>query len=96
MTKSRAVSEFDWAPSAAKHGISRARARHVIETASVVLPHPEEDGEPDPALLFYLGEDPNGILLEVLLRLVEDGVPRVFHVMKIRPEYRALYEQLSR
>ncbi len=67
------MSEYDWAPSAAKHGISRARARPVIETATVVVAHPDEDGEPDPALLFYLGEDPNGVLVEVLLRLVEDG-----------------------
>lgn len=92
----RWVSGFDWAPSAAKHRISRARAQHVIETATVVVHHPDENGEPDPDLLFYLGEDPNGVLLEVPLRLVDGGAPRVFHVMKIRPQYRALYDQLSR
>lgn len=88
------MARYDWAPSSDRHGISHERARHVLETAPVAFQVPDEDGEPDPNLLLFLGEDPNGVPLEIMVRLLDDDAVRVFHVMPMRAKYRALYEQI--
>jgi hypothetical protein len=90
------VVRYEWAESAARHRISRHRARHVIETASVALQVADEDGDPDPDLLLFLGDDPNGVPLEVIVRNLRNGAVRVFHVMPMRPQYRSHYEQMPR
>jgi hypothetical protein len=96
MTQSDSVTRYEWAPSAAKHGIARARARHVLDTAPTAFPVADEDGEPDPDLLLFLGDDPNGVPLEIMVRLRGHDAVRVFHVMPMRPKYRPLYDHMTR
>jgi hypothetical protein len=86
------VTRYEWAPSASKHRVSRARAQHVLETVPVAYPLPGAEGEPDPALLLFVGDDPGGVPLEVVVRLLDDGTVHAIHVMKLRPKYRPLYE----
>ena len=74
----RGVARYEWARSAAAHGVSRDRARHVIENAPAAFPLSDDDGVIDQALLLFVGDD----------------LVRVFHVMKMRRKYRPLYEQL--
>jgi hypothetical protein len=96
MTESHSVTRYEWAPSAAKHGVAHARARHVLDTAPTAFPVADEDGEPDPDLLLFLGDDPNGVPLEIVVRLLGDDAVRIFHVMPMRPKYRPLYDQMTR
>lgn len=95
MTEFRSVTRYEWAPSAAKHRVSRARARHV-DTAPTAFPVADEDGEPDPNLLLFLGDDPNGVPLEIMVRLLGEDAVRIFHVMPMRPKYQPLYDQMTR
>lgn len=90
------MTRYEWAPSAARHRVSRARARHVIETALLAIPVVDEEGEPDPDLVLLLGEDPNGVPLEIIVRLLADDRARVIHVMKMRAKYRTTYDETTR
>lgn len=75
--------------------MARDRARHVLETAPIAIPLHDDGGEQDPDLLLFVGDDPNGVPLEVVVRLSGDTV-RVIHVMRMRPKYRPLYDQVTR
>lgn len=68
----------------------------MLDTAPLAFPVADEDGEPDPNLLLVVGDDPNGVPLEILVRLLGDDAVRVIHVMKMRPKYRPLYDQATR
>lgn len=81
-----------WARSATKHRVSRERARHVIENSEVYFEVEDQDGR-DPRLVF-LGDDPDGIALEVIaIRL---GGLHVIHAMRLRLRYRPDYERAMR
>jgi hypothetical protein len=83
------------APSAGRHGISEERIRAVV--AWCPLPYHLPDpitGRGD--LVLFLGPDPHGVPLEIVARDPGDGRLTVFHAMKMRPGYRALFEQVMR
>jgi uncharacterized DUF497 family protein len=85
-----------WAPAAQKHGIARERVRHVIESAHATFWVPDEGGDPDPALLLFVGDDPNGVPLEVIVRILNEETLRVIHAMRMRRKYREQYETATR
>lgn len=84
--------EIRWARSATKHGISRNRSRHVVETASAIIrqPAPERSSLRDERIIF-LGPDPTGELLEVMAVETTRGL-LVIHAMEMRARYRPLLE----
>lgn len=90
------MTRYEWAPSAAKHRVAQRRARHVIDNATVVFPLTGDDGEPDPDLVLVVGDDPGGVPLEIVVRLLDGGAVRVIHVMKMRARYRPQYDRATR
>lgn len=90
--------ELKWARSATKHRISRERSRYVIEHCGLRFERGPPAGAPagaDPRLL-YLGDDANGIALEVMAIELEDGSLLVIHAMPLRDRYRKQYEDAER
>jgi len=87
-----------WARSATKHRISRKRSRYVIENSFAVLKesppvwHPTATDE----RLVFLGDDPNGIALEVIAVEPESGSLHVIHAMKLRPRFKFAYQEVKR
>lgn len=77
--------------SAARHGISRDRARYVIEHCSCPLYPPTPDDED---LAVFLGPDPGGVPLEVIGVELAGGDLLVIHVMKLRRRYRDDYAKV--
>lgn len=90
------MATYEWTRSASKHRVSRARALHVLETAPIAFPLLDREGEPDPRMLLFVGDDPHGVPLEIVVRLPGEDVVRVIHVMPMRPKYRPLYDRLTR
>jgi hypothetical protein len=84
-----------WARSATKHRISRERSLHVIEHCGLRF---EQDPPgnaavgSDPRLLF-LGDDAEGIALEVMAIELDDGSLFVIHAMALRDSYEERYEE---
>ncbi len=78
--------------SATKHRVSRERSRHVVLTAETIIAEsaPEDSPVPDRRLVF-LGDDQNGVTLEVVAIETDDGV-LVIHAMKIRAKYRPYFK----
>jgi hypothetical protein len=87
-----------WARSATKHRISRKRARHVIEQCVLrYMEDPPADAPIDAVpRLVYLGDDENGIALEVIAVEREDRSLFVIHAMQLRDRYRLDYEEAKR
>jgi hypothetical protein len=81
--------EISWARSATRHRIGRKRSRHVIEHAGLRFE------QTDPRLV-YLGDDADGVALEVMAIELEDGSLLVIHAMKLRDRYREQYEEATR
>jgi len=46
--------------------------------------------------LVYLGDDPNGVALEVMAVEVPDGSVLVIHAMRLRTKYRFEYQEAQR
>jgi hypothetical protein len=76
-----------FATSAYRHGIGRERAAHVIQHCG--LPYEGLDDAGDAVL--FLGDDWNGIPLEVGGIELEDGDLLVIHAMRLRRKYLELY-----
>jgi hypothetical protein len=80
-----------WARSATKHRTSRERSRYVIEHCGLRFeqgcPPGDAPAEADPRLL-YLGDDADGVALEVMAIELEDGRLLVIHAMPLRNRYR--------
>jgi hypothetical protein len=76
--------------SSSRHGISRPRALHVVETCPLPLYSPEPEDED---LVLFLGLDPGGVALEVMAIELEGGL-LVIHAMKLRPKYREAFWQV--
>lgn len=90
--------ELRWARSATRHRISRERSRYVIEHSGVRFEQPPPAGAPadaDPRLV-YLGDDADGVALEVMAIELEDGSLLVIHAMPLRDRYREHYEEAKR
>lgn len=70
--------KYSWAQSAAKHGISRRRSQYVIEHCG--QPYVLDPEPPDrPERLLFLGDDKDGVPLEVVAIEMLDGTLRVIH-----------------
>jgi hypothetical protein len=90
--------DLRWARSAAKHRIARERSRYVIEHCGLRFEQPPPAGAPagtEPRLV-YLGDDADGIALEVMAVELEDGRLLVIHAMALRDRYREQYEEAKR
>jgi hypothetical protein len=86
--------ELRWARSATKHRVSRERSRHVIEHAKVCFRIPALDDGDD--RLLYLGDDADGVALEVMAVELESGELFVIHSMPMREGYRGQYREARR
>ena len=87
--------DLKWARSATKHRVARERSRHVIDHCGLRF---EQDAPADaPASadlrLLYLGDDSEGVALEVMAIELDDGGLLVIHAMPLRPQYREQYEE---
>jgi hypothetical protein len=87
--------EIRWARSATRHRIARRRSRFVIEHAGLRFRVPPPAGQEDDRLL-YLGDDEDGVVLEVMAVELQDGALSVIHAMPLRKKYEAEYEEAKR
>jgi len=87
-----------WARSATRHRISRERSRYVVEHCGLVFEQDPPAGAPagaDPRLVF-LGDDADGVPLEVMAVELEDGSLLVIHAMPLRARYTEKYKEANR
>lgn len=76
-----------FARSATRHQVSRDRSAYVIEHCGLPF-----EGVEDSAATLFLGDDWNGVPVEV--GAVERGDELlVVHAMRLRPKFRAMYEE---
>jgi hypothetical protein len=87
-----------WARAATKHRISRERSRYVIEHCGLRFEQDPPAGGPASASprLVFLGDDGNGIALEVMAVELEDDALLVIHAMPLRDRYRKQYEEAKK
>ena len=89
---------LQWARAAAKHRISRERSRYVIEHCG--LRFEQESSAVAPAgtssRLVFLGDDAEGVALEVMAVELEGESLLVIHAMALRDRYREQYEEAKR
>ena len=88
----------EWARSATKHRISRERSRYVIEHCGLRFkqaPSPNASAGVSPRLVF-LGDDADGIALEVMGVDLGDKGLLVIHVMPLRDRYQEQYEEAKK
>ena len=83
----------EFAQSARKHRVGRARVRQALANALVKASIPA-DSERQERIVF-LGADDSGRVLEVLAVAIEGGL-LVIHAMDLRPKWRDLYEKALR
>jgi len=81
---------IEFAQSARKHRIGRARVRQVLAdpVAQAVLPAAAGRQE----RLVFVGDDESGRALEVMAVRTDGGL-LVIHAMDLRPKWRTLYEE---
>ena len=84
-----------WARSATKHRVARARSGFVIEHCGLLFRVPPPAGRSDERLMF-LGDDGDGVALEVMAVELEGGDLYVIHAMDLRERYRPRYEEAKR
>lgn len=84
---------YRFARSAARHGIARARAAHVIANCpDPIYEITESPDEPDRVL--FLGPDQDGVPLEVIAVELDGGDLLVIHAMRLRTSYLDDYLQV--
>lgn len=90
--------KLKWARAATKHRISRERSRYVIEHCGLRFDQEPPAGSPENASprLVFLGDDMDGVALEVMAVELEDDIPLVIHAMPPRDRYRPRYEETKR
>jgi hypothetical protein len=90
--------DLRWAGSATRHRIARERSRYVIEYCGLRFEQPPPAGAPAGAepRLVYLGDDADGVALEVMAVELEDGSLLVIHAMALRDSYREQYEEAKK
>ncbi|MDP9075187.1 MAG: hypothetical protein M3N98_13700 [Actinomycetota bacterium] len=86
-----------FAKSANKHHVAHERAAYVVNHCQVVLPQPPPAGDPDDhdERLVFLGDDRNGIALEVVAIEGVTGELLVIHAQKLRNKNRAAYRRVT-
>jgi hypothetical protein len=92
------LQKLSWTRSATKHRISRKRIRHVIEHCEVAFDKPPPSDRPravDTRLVF-LGDDPDGVAVEVIAVEPGNELLVVIHAMEMRPRYKTRYEEARR
>lgn len=84
-----------WARAATKHRISRERSLYVIEHCGLRFEQePPIDAPASASLrLVFLGDDAEGMALEVMAVELEDDALLVIHAMPLRDRYRKQYEE---
>lgn len=89
---------FVWARSATKHRISHERSRYVIEHCGLRFVQEPSVGDRSEASarLVFLGDDTEGIALEVMAVELEDESLLVIHAMPLRDRYREQYEEAKK
>lgn len=89
---------LSWARSATKHRISHERSRYAIEHCglrfSQVPPAGARAGAS--ARLVFLGDDMEGVALEVMGVELEDKSMLVIHAMPLRDHFREQYEEATK
>jgi hypothetical protein len=87
--------KLEWARSATKHRISRERSRYVIEHCGLRFEQEPPAGARvgASARLVFLGDDAEGIALEVMAVELSDDNLLVIHAMPLRDRYRKQYEE---
>lgn len=96
----QSVPRLRFAKSAYKHRIAYDRVVYVIAHCASVLVQtpPEDDPDDNDERLVFLGDDQNGVPLEVMAIELEpdDGqdILLVIHAQKLRPKYRDDYERV--
>lgn len=84
---------IEFAQSARKHRIGRARVRQVLADPVAQAVLPAEPGRQE--RLVFLGDDDSGRTLEVMAVRTDRGL-LVIHAMDLRLKWRALYEEAKR
>ena len=84
-----------WARSATKHRVTRARSDFVIQHCGLVFRVHAPAGQLDERLLF-LGDDEQGVPLEVMAIELQSGGLYVIHAMDLRGRYLPQYEEARR
>lgn len=80
--------------SASKHEISRDRIAYVIGHCGLPFESPPPPGSPYTApRIAFLGDDANGVALEVLAQLTDEDDLYVFHARRSGSHFRTLYEE---
>jgi hypothetical protein len=82
-----------WARAATKHRISRERSRYVIEHCGLRFEQEPPSGQPAEAStrLVFLGDDAEGVALEVMAVELKDETMLVIHSIAVaRPLQRAI------
>lgn len=87
-----------WARAATKHRILRERSRYVIENSGLRFEQDPPVDAPESASLrlVFLGDDEEGIALEVMAVELEDDTLLVIHAMPLRDRYRKQYEEAKK
>ena len=85
-----------FARSARRHRISRAAVLYVIEHSGLRFEQPALAGSGLPSRWVYLGDDPNGVALEVMAVEQESVDLLVIHAMPLRSRFRGLYEEAAK
>ncbi len=90
--------ELKWARAATKHRIPRERSRYVIEHCGLRFEQEPPSNSPEKVSLrlVFLGDDENGVALEVTAVELEDGSLLVIHAMSLRDRYRKQYEEAKK
>ncbi|HVO55019.1 MAG TPA: hypothetical protein VMT37_11470 [Solirubrobacterales bacterium] len=90
--------EISWTRSATKHRISRARSGYVAQRCGLRYSHRSRQGplgwEDDRVL--FLGDDDEGLPLEVVAVELAEEVFRVIHAMPVRRKHIGLYRRARR
>ncbi len=81
---------IEFAQSARKHRVGRARVRQVLADPLAEAVLPAEEGRQE--RLVFVGDDATGRALEVMAVRTDRGL-LVIHAMDLRPKWRALYEE---
>jgi hypothetical protein len=89
---------LQWARAATKHRISRERSRYVIEHCGLRFEQDPPVDAPTSASsrLVFLGDDAEGIGLEVMAIELQDESLLVIHAMPLRDRYQEQYEEAKK
>ena len=89
---------LQWARAATKHRISRERSRYVIEHCGLRFEEGAPAGSPAGAdsRVVLLGDDADGVALEVMAIELEEESLLVIHAMPLRDRYQEQYEEAKK